>query len=243
MERRKKKMRNKVTLLILLVAMVMAMTVGITSAYAQVPDHCGYSEEHACAVPNDEQAQQILEVFPDAYVIVDEELYESIPEEDREDAEGIIASGPRGGEDEDDEESSDEDSGKNVGDTLENAVGSSGGDILPGDTDNFQPIPPENGNLPSAQQSGAGLKDACLQSGFTEAQCNNYLFTDDPGQYCTTLKLAGLPCPKIQDPRFSYGNPEEAREQSEQQTRQTEEAIRGFENTVPNNLGEGFAMK
>jgi hypothetical protein len=183
-------------------------------------------------------------VFPDAIVIVDEDLYESIPEEDREDAEGIIASGPREDdeEDEDNDESTDEDSDKNVGDTLENA-GSSGGDILPGDRDNFQPIPPGNEGLPAAEQSGAGLKDACLQSGFSEAKCNNLLFSDDPGGYCSTLKLAGLDCPKIQDPRFSYGNPEEAREQSEQQIENTERAIQGFEQTVPNDLGEGFAMK
>jgi hypothetical protein len=240
--RRKRKMKTKVTLL--LMATVMVMTVGITSnAYAQVPEHCGYDESSQCAVPTEEQAQQILEVFPDANVVVDEELYESIPEEDREDAEGIIEKGARdeGGDDEEDSE----DSGKNVGDTDPSAQGSSGsgGDILPGDKDNFQPIPPGQGNLPPAEQSGAGLNQACLDSGFSQEKCTNLLFSDDPGGYCSTLKLAGLPCPKIQDPAFTYGNPDAARQQSEQQTRQTEEAIRGFENTVPNNLGEGFVVK
>jgi hypothetical protein len=230
---------------LLVIAALSMLTTSLTVASGQVPDHCGWNEENACAVPTDEQAQQILGVFPDAVVIVDEDLYESIPEEDREDAEGIIASGPRdedNEEDEDNDESTDEDSDKNVGDTLENA-GSSGGDILPGDRDNFQPIPSGNEGLPAAEQSGAGLKDACLQSGFSEAKCNNLLFSDDPGGYCSTLKLAGLDCPKIQDPRFSYGNPEEAREQSEQQIENTERAIQGFEQTVPNDLGEGFAMK
>ena len=32
-----------------------------------------------------------------------------------------------------------------------------------------------------------------------------------------------------------------ARQQSEQQIENTERAIQGFEETVPNNLGEGFA--
>jgi hypothetical protein len=50
-------------------------------AYGQVPEHCGFNQENACAVPDEEDAQKILEVFPDAIVIVDEELYESIPEE------------------------------------------------------------------------------------------------------------------------------------------------------------------
>ena len=55
----------------------------------------GYTFEHRCAVESEEEAQKILEVFPDAIVEVNEELYESIPEEDREDAEGIIEKGAR----------------------------------------------------------------------------------------------------------------------------------------------------
>jgi hypothetical protein len=46
-------------------------------------------------------------------------------------------------------ESSNEDSDKNVGYTLENVV-SSGGDILLGDTDISQPIPAGNENLSPA---------------------------------------------------------------------------------------------
>ena len=226
---------NKLSQIVVVVAALSMLTTSLTMASGQVPEHCGYSEEHACAVPDEDQAQQILEVFPDAHVIVDEELYESIPEEDREDAEGIIASGARdeGGDEDEDEESS-EDSG-------DSGSSSSGGDILPGDRDNFAPIPPGNEGLPPAEQSGAGLNDACLKSGFTQAQCSNYLFSDDPGGYCTTLKQAGLDCPKIQDPRFSYGNPDAAIEESNRKKQQTDDAIRGFENTVPNNLGEGFA--
>ena len=158
--------------------------------YAQVPEHCGFNQENACAVPDEDDAQKILEVFPDAIVIVDEELYESIPEDDRKNADEIIEAGARGGEE--------EDSGSS----------GSGGDILPGDKDNFQPIPPGNEGLPPAEQSGAGLNQACLQSGFSQEKCTNMLFSDDPGGYCATLKIAGLDCPKIQDPAFTYGNPE-----------------------------------
>jgi hypothetical protein len=50
-------------------------------------------------------------------------------------------------------------------------------------------------------------------------------------------------CPKIQDPRYSYGNPGAAKEDSENQIDNTERAIQGFDQTVPNNLAEGFAMK
>ena len=46
-------------------------------------------------IPNEEDAQKILEVFPNAIVIVDEELYESIPEDDRKNADEIIESGAR----------------------------------------------------------------------------------------------------------------------------------------------------
>jgi hypothetical protein len=61
--------------------------------------------------------------------------------------------------------------------------------------------------------------------------------------YCSTLKLAGVPCPKIQDPAFTYGNPGAAREQSERQIENTERAIQGFEQAVPDNLGRGFVIK
>jgi hypothetical protein len=121
---------------------------------------------------------------------------------------------------------------------------SSGGDILPGDRDNFEEIPAVlgNENLPSAEQSGAGLNDACLQSGFTQEQCSNYLFSDDPGGYCSTLSFTGVACPEIQDPRFSYGNPEAALQESQEDIANTERAIEGFENTVPDDLGEQFAQ-
>ncbi|KAA2282975.1 hypothetical protein [Candidatus Nitrosocosmicus sp. SS] len=109
--------------------------------------------------------------------------------------------------------------------------------------DNFQSIPdtPENDNLLPAQESGKGLNDNCLKSGFSQERCNNMLFSDDPGGYCTTLKMGGLPCPKIQDPAFTYGNPEAARFQSEQQIENTERAIQEFDDAVPNDLGQGFA--
>jgi hypothetical protein len=68
------------------------------------------------------------------------------------------------------------------------------------------------------------------------------LFSDNPGGYCSTLKLAGLDCPKIQDPRFTYGNPDAARQQSERQIENTERAIHGFEQAVPDNLGRGFVI-
>ena len=177
--------------------MIATAFLGVANVHAQVPEHCGYSFEHRCAVESEEEAQKILEVFPDAVVEVNEELYESIPEEDREDAEGIIDKGPL--------QTSDSFNGEGE--------------------DNFQPIPPGNENLPPAEQSGAGLNDACLQSGFTQQQCQNFLFSDDPGGYCTTLKLAGLPCPEIQDPDFTYGDPKAALEESNKQIQNRQRAI------------------
>jgi hypothetical protein len=219
---------------IVIVLLVSVMTITLSAAYAQVPAHCGYSAEHACAVPDQDQAQELLEVFPDAFVIVDEEIYESIPEEDREDAEGIIEKGALEG------------GGEGTG---------SEGHILPGDKDdfvaqpqpqpqnNFQPIPPGQQNLPPVAQSSAGLIDACLKSGFSQAKCDNMFISDDPGGYCSTLKLAGLPCPKIQDPAFTYGNPQAAEEESRKQIDQTQKAIEGFNQAVPDNLGRGFVIK
>lgn len=212
---------------IVIVLMVSVMTITLSAAYGQVPEHCGFNQENACAVPDEEDAQKILEVFPDAIVIVDEELYESIPEDDRKDADEIIESGARNEEQED---------------SGDSGSSGSGGDILPGDRDNFQPIPPGNENLPPAEQSGAGLNQACLDSGFSQEKCTNMLLSDDPGGYCSTLKLAGLDCPKIQDPRFTYGNPDAARQQSEQQIENTERAIQGFERlNPPGSLGGQFA--
>ena len=117
-----------------------------------------------------------------------------------------------------------------------------GGDILPGDTDNFEEIPAGNEDLPPAEQSGAGLNDACLDSGFSQAACSNYLFSDDPGGYCSTLSFAGVACPEIQDPAFTYGNPEAALQESQEQIENTDRAIEGFEQTVPDDLGEQFAQ-
>jgi hypothetical protein len=118
----------------------------------------------------------------------------------------------------------------------------SGGDLLPGDRENFEEIPAGNEDLPPAEQSGAGLNDACLQSGFSQAACSSYLFSDDPGGYCSTLTLAGVTCPEIQDPRYTYGNPDEALAESQEDIANTERAIGGFENTVPDDLGEQFAQ-
>jgi hypothetical protein len=218
--------------IILIPILVYVITIAFSAVYAQVPAHCGYSADHACAVPDQDQAQEILEVFPDAFVIVDEEIYESIPEEDREDAEGIIEKGALVG------------GGEGTG---------SEGDILPGDKDdfvappqpqnNFQPLPRGQQNLPPASQSSAGLIDACLQSGYSLAQCNNMFLSGDPGGYCSTLHLAGLACPKIQDPAFTYGNPQAAEEQSRNQIERTQKAIEGFDQAVPDNLGSGFVIK
>jgi hypothetical protein len=125
---------------------------------------------------------------------------------------------------------------------AELAAEDSGGDILPGDTDNFEEIPAGNEDLPPATESGAGLNDACLDSGFSQAACSNYLFSDDPGGYCSTLSFAGVSCPEIQDPTYTYGNPEEALQESQEDIENTERAIQGFDNTVPDDLGEQFAQ-
>ena len=85
----------------------------------------------------------------------------------------------------------------------------------------------------TGDSTGAGLNNACLKSGFTQAQCDNYLESTDPGQYCTTLKLAGLPCPQIQDPAKTYGDPKGALAESNQKIEQTENAIEGFNRLGP----------
>jgi hypothetical protein len=77
---------------------------------------------------------------------------------------------------------------------------------------------------------------------FSQEQCNNYLFSGDPGGYCSTLSLAGVPCPDIQDPAYTYGNPDEALADSQEQIENTENAIEGFNEAVPDNLGRGFVI-
>jgi hypothetical protein len=88
--------------------------------------------------------------------------------------------------------------------------------------------------------SANGLNNACLKSGFSQQKCDNLLFSKNPGGYCTTLKIAGLPCPKIQDPGFTYSNPGAARAQSEAKIRGLESAIQGFERLHPSGPN-GFA--
>jgi hypothetical protein len=201
----------------------------IQTANSQVPDNCGWDHENRCVVANEEDAEDLIEDFPDAIVEVNEELLSSIPEDDQEDIDEME------GRDEEDEESSDEES------NSEDSGDSGDSQLIP-QQNNFQPIPPGNENLPPADQSGAGLNDACLKSGFSQEKCNNLLFSDNPGGYCSTLKMVGLDCPKIQDPRFTYGNPDAARQQSEQQIENTEQAIQGFERlNPPGSLGGQFA--
>lgn len=191
----------------------------IQTANAQVPDNCGWDHENRCVVANEEDAEDLIEDFPDAIVEVNEELLSSIPEDDQEDIDEME------GRDEEDEDS-----------------GESGDSQPIPQQNNFQPIIPGQQNLPPAQQSGAGLNDSCLKSGFSQEKCNNLLFSDNPGGYCSTLKMVGLDCPKIQDPRFTYGNPDAARQQSEQQIENTERAIQGFERlNPPGSLGGQFA--
>ena len=201
----------------------------VQTANAQVPDACGETQENACVVRSEEDAEELLEEFPDAIVEVDAEKYDNLETE-------AIDIDDMNTRDEDEDE--DEEDNVNEGDSGDSGSSSQ---QAPQQQNNFQPIPPGQQNLPPAQQSGAGLNDACLKSGFSQEKCNNLLFSDDPGGYCSTLKLASLDCPKLQDPAFTYGNPEAARQQSEQQIENTERAIQGFEETVPNNLGEGFA--
>ena len=57
-----------------------------------------------------------------------------------------------------------------------------------------------------------------------------------------TLSFAGVACPEIQDPAFTYGNPEAALRESQEQIENTDRAIEGFEQTVPDDLGEQFAQ-
>lgn len=197
----------------------------VQTANSQVPDSCGETQENACVVRSEEDAEALLEEFPDAIVEVDAEKYDNLETE-------AIDIDDMNTRDEDEEDNENEGDSGDSGSVSQQA---------PQQQNNFQPIPPGQQNLPPAQQSGAGLNDACLKSGFSQEKCNNLLFSDNPGGYCSTLGLAGLDCPKIQDPAFTYGNPEAARQQSEQQIENTERAIQGFEETVPNNLGEGFA--
>ena len=77
----------------------------IQTANAQVPDNCGWDHENRCVVANEEDAEDLIEDFPDAIVEVNEELLSSIPEDDQEDIDEME------GRDEEDEESNSEDSG------------------------------------------------------------------------------------------------------------------------------------
>jgi hypothetical protein len=60
---------------------------------------------------------------------------------------------------------------------------------------------------PQQDDNSAGLNDACLQSGFSQQQCNSYLFSKNPSGVCTTVSIVGIDCPEIQDPAKTYGDP------------------------------------
>jgi hypothetical protein len=69
--------------------------------------------------------------------------------------------------------------------------------------------------------------------GFSQEKCNNFLFSDNPGGACTTVSIAGVVCPKIQDPDKTYNNPGAALEESKRKIQQGEAAIQGFERLYP----------
>jgi hypothetical protein len=88
--------------------------------------------------------------------------------------------------------------------------------------------------------SANGLNDACLRSGFSQEKCDNILFSTNPGGFCTTLTIAGVPCPKIQDPAKTFNDPSGALAESEARSRATEGAIQGFNRLFPSGPN-GFA--
>ena len=71
-----------------------------------------------------------------------------------------------------------------------------GGGVAPG-RQQFEQPPLSNTATGVDNSNGRGLMSACLKSGFSESQCNNYLFSKNPGGFCTTLRLANVPCPNI----------------------------------------------
>ena len=70
---------------------------------------------------------------------------------------------------------------------------------------------------------------------------NSYIGSSNPGGYCTTLQAAGLPCPQIQDPSFTYNNSEAARQELERQIDRTQNAIDSWERFYPKGDLGGFA--
>ena len=53
----------------------------VQTANAQVPDACGETQENACVVRSEEDAEELLEEFPDAIVEVDAEKYDNLETE------------------------------------------------------------------------------------------------------------------------------------------------------------------
>jgi hypothetical protein len=89
------------------------------------------------------------------------------------------------------------------------------------------------------QQSGEfirisdGLMDACLQSGFSYGYCNNILYSKNPGGYCDYLSSANLGCPQIQDPSFTYNNPGQAMQESQNKINQLDNLIQQWDYLYP----------
>jgi hypothetical protein len=161
----------------------------------------------------------------------------------------IVQTGDDDEEDEEDEEDVDE----GVQNKLDNINESTNDEDAPinqpdnvGNNNNLQPQP--LAQQPGQQQqgldpTGQSLVDACLQTpGMTPQKCSNYLGSSDVGNYCTTLTIAGVPCPDIQDPSKTYGDPEGALAESNKKIEQTQNAIEGFNRLYPpGSLGGEFA--
>jgi len=93
--------------------------------------------------------------------------------------------------------------------------------------------PTGTGSARGADSNGAGLNDACLKSGFSQQKCDNILFSKNPGGACTTVAIAGVSCPSIQDPAKTFSDPKGALAESQARTRATENAIQGFDRLFP----------
>ena len=58
-------------------------------------------------------------------------------------------------------------------------------------------------------------------------------YGSDVGGYCSTLKIVNVPCPKIQDPDFTYNHPKEATQESQKKIDNINNLIQQWDRLYP----------
>ena len=76
-----------------------------------------------------------------------------------------------------------------------------------------------------------------MDTGYSYDSCYNMLYSMNPGGYCTYLSYANLGCPQIQDPGYTYSNPQGAMQDSQNTINRLDSLIQQWDSLYPQGQG------